>query len=95
MVVIKQNCSVLASHYQSFTFRMQDIISICCTVFRYIMQLSKEGSAINRHIVKATANGVLQYHIPRSYKSIELTDGWARSLLERMNLVKRKGKNQN
>jgi hypothetical protein len=60
-------------------------------ICRYIRNLAKEGAVINRHIVKSTAYGIVKYHKPSQHSSIEFTDAWARSLMERMNLVKRKG----
>lgn len=51
------------------------------------------GSVINRNIVKATATGVIKYYKPSSLNLLQpkINDTWAKSIMERMGLVKRKG----
>lgn len=50
------------------------------------------GAVVNRNIVKATATGIVKHYKPSALPIINITDSWAKSLLERMNLVKRKGR---
>ena len=51
------------------------------------------GMAFDRARVAAIARGVIKVHKPHTKASIlpHITDGWARSMMSRMNLVKRKG----
>ena len=58
---------------------------------RYVKNLASGGAVINKHIVKATATGIVKHYMPATHQSIEINDSWARSLLSRMQLVKRKG----
>ena len=53
--------------------------------------MAASGGVINKHIVKATADGILKHHMPTTYHTLEISDSWARSLLNRMDMVKRKG----
>lgn len=62
---------------------------------KYVTLFAKEGYAINRHIIKPVAYGVIKYHIPSCYDTIEWMCGWTECLMERMNLVKQKGGRQN
>lgn len=59
----------------------------------YLKNLSAAGGVINRNIVKATALGVLKHYMYRQFDELKnlITDSWARSLMQRMGLVKRKG----
>jgi hypothetical protein len=45
-------------------------------------------------MVKATALGVVRHYKPSAYQTIDISDSWAKSLLQRMNFVKRKGTTQ-
>ena len=58
-----------------------------------ITQRMEAGMAIDRARGAATARGVIKVHKPHTEASIlpHITDGWARSMMSRMNLVKRKG----
>lgn len=56
-------------------------------VQRYI----DSGAVLNRNILKATATGIVKHYKPSALHTISITDSWAKSFLERMNLVKRKG----
>ena len=66
----------------------------CIIVSRYSKNLSASGSPINLRIVLATAHGVAKYYKPTSYDCVSqhLTDSWARSIMDRMHLVKRKSR---
>ena len=55
-------------------------------VRHYITFMRKEGTVINRHVVIAVGKGILMSH----GKSEELTKDWARYVLQRMGMVKRK-----
>lgn len=60
---------------------------------RHVRNLRDAGSPVNKHIVKATAHGVVKYYKPSYYSTIapSLGDTWARSLMIRMGMTKRKG----
>lgn len=60
-------------------------------VQKYITELLSTGAVVNRSIVKGAAAGIIKYYKPSDATNIEITDSWARSILNRMNLVKRKG----
>lgn len=59
----------------------------------YIRKLSESGGVINKNIVKATALGILKFYMYKKWQELKdmITDSWARSLMQRMNMVKRKG----
>ena len=57
-----------------------------------LSQIISVGGVVNKHIVKSTATAVIAHHMPAMVNYIPITDSWAKSILGRMNLVKRKGK---
>lgn len=61
----------------------------------YIRTLRAAGGVINHHICVATARGIIQGHnrmlLAENGGHIELSRGWALSLMERMHFVKRRG----
>ena len=62
-------------------------------VIANIKRKREAGCVINKTIVKATATAIVKFHMPHSHQQLlPITDGWAKSLLSRMNMVKRKGK---
>ena len=63
---------------------------------KFFIKVSREkGTIVNMHIVIATARGVVISHdanlLFENGGYTEITKSWAQRLLERMNLVKRKG----
>lgn len=61
------------------------------SVQTYVRKLRISGGIVNRTIVIAAAKGILKSHDPSLLNSFDLSPRWARSLLERMNFVRRKG----
>lgn len=63
-------------------------------VQEYLRKLAAAGGVINKNIVKASALGILKHYMFSRWENLQsaITDVWARSLMIRMNLVKRKGK---
>lgn len=57
----------------------------------HIRGLIAAGGVVNKNIVKATARGIVKHYKPSQLENIKITDSWAKSLLIRMKLVKRKG----
>lgn len=58
-----------------------------------IGKIMAAGGTVNRSVVKATATGLVKYYKPSALPHLEITDGWVRSMYNRMGLVKRKGRN--
>ena len=56
----------------------------------YVQDLRAKGLAINTAVVIASAEGVLMHKDANLLKQINLTEGWAKYLLQRMGFVKRK-----
>jgi hypothetical protein len=61
----------------------------------YLLKLRKAGGTVNTSILIAAATGILTHRNPTILKAngghVELGRAWARSLMKRMGLVKRKG----
>ena len=59
-------------------------------VREYVRDLRAKGLAINTAVVIASAEGVLMHKDANLLKQINLTEGWAKYLLQRMGFVRRK-----
>ena len=59
-------------------------------VQEYVRFLRQAGSAVDTNVVIATGEGVLESIDANLLKTVMLTKGWAKSLLTRMGMVKRK-----
>jgi hypothetical protein len=62
-------------------------------VQEYLRKLAAAGGVINKNIVKATALGLMKHYMFKRWELYkdDVTDSWARSLMIRMDMVKRKG----
>ena len=61
-------------------------------VKKTILRKRDAGCVINKTIVKATATAIVKFHMPRTFNDLlPISDTWVKSILTRMNMVKRKG----